>query len=83
MSDAPASTTAPTHRRSARNYLIDRNFQLKYAGFLAGTALVVSVALGTLIFRTSTEVIQEGQKTVERVARPSSAASRSSSRAAR
>lgn len=68
MTDAPkaAATTAPPYRRSARNYLIDRNFQLKYAGFLAGTTLLVSIALGALIFRTSSEAITQGQKTVER-----------------
>ncbi|MFT3771946.1 MAG: HAMP domain-containing protein [Minicystis sp.] len=68
MSDATkaASAAAPPYKRSAKNYLIDRNFQLKYAGFLAGTALVFSIVLGVLLFRTSTEVIQQGQKTVER-----------------
>jgi len=68
MSDAPKATetAAPAYRRSAKNYLIDRNFQLKYAGFLAGTTLVVSIALGVLLFSTSSEVIMQGQKTVER-----------------
>lgn len=68
MSDATKATqtAAPVYRRSAKNYLIDRNFQLKYAGFLAGTTLVVSIALGVLLFRTSSEVITQGQKTVER-----------------
>ncbi len=66
MSDAPKTAAAPRHQRSARNYLIDRNFQLKYAGFLAGTALAFSVLLGFLVWRTSTEVIAQGQKTVER-----------------
>src|ERR1700722_3339798 len=65
MSDAPKSATAP-YRRSAKNYLLDRNFQLKYAGILAGTALVVSVALFSLLWLTSAEVISQGQKTVER-----------------
>lgn len=68
MSDAPrsASAAAPTYKRSAKNYLIDRNFQLKYAGALAGTVLVISITMGTLLFRTSSEAIQEAQKTVER-----------------
>jgi len=65
MSDAPKSA-APPYRRSAKNYLLDRNFQLKYAGILAGTALVVSVALFALLWQTSSEVITQGQKTVER-----------------
>jgi nitrogen fixation/metabolism regulation signal transduction histidine kinase len=61
-----SETQAPAHRRSAKNYLIDRNFQLKYAGFLAGTTLLVSVVLGVLLFRTGSEAITQGQKTVER-----------------
>ena len=64
MSDAPKP--APQHHRSVRNYLLDRNFQLKYAGLLAGTALVLSLALGVLVWRTSSEAITQGQKTVER-----------------
>jgi nitrogen fixation/metabolism regulation signal transduction histidine kinase len=66
MSAAPQGAAAPVHQRSARNYLLDRNFQLKYAGFLAGTALLISIALGVLVWETSTEVIAQGQKTVER-----------------
>lgn len=68
MTDAPkaAAPAAPAYRRSARNYLIDRNFQLRYAGFLAGTTLLVSIVLGTLLFHTSSEVIEQGTKTVER-----------------
>jgi nitrogen fixation/metabolism regulation signal transduction histidine kinase len=66
MSDAPSTAAAPVYHRRARNYLIDRNFQLKYAGVLAGTALVLSAVLGVLVWQTSTEVIAQGQKTVER-----------------
>jgi nitrogen fixation/metabolism regulation signal transduction histidine kinase len=56
----------PPYQRSAKNYLIDRNFQLKYAGFLAGTALLISAGLGVLVWQTSSQVITQGQKTVER-----------------
>jgi methyl-accepting chemotaxis protein len=68
MSEAPkpVPASAPPYRRSARNYLIDRNFQLKYAGFLAGTTLAVSLVLGVLIFRESSGAIVQGQRTVER-----------------
>jgi nitrogen fixation/metabolism regulation signal transduction histidine kinase len=64
MSTAPKA--APVHQRSVRNYLIDRNFQLKYAGLLAGMVLLLSIALGVLVWGTSSEVIAQGQKTVER-----------------
>jgi len=66
MSAAPPPAAAPKHQRSARNYLLDRNFQLKYAGLLAGMAFVLSAALGVLLWETSSEVIAQGQKTVER-----------------
>src|ERR1700744_4405054 len=67
MSDAPSTAaTAPVYQRSAKNYLLDRNFQLKYAGILAGATLAVSIALGLRLFRTSSDVISQGQKTVER-----------------
>ena len=76
MSDAPRSATSATagrHHRSARNYLLDTHFQLKYTGFLVGIALFLSVALGLIIWNTSRKVIQQsrttvlqGQETVER-----------------
>jgi nitrogen fixation/metabolism regulation signal transduction histidine kinase len=67
MSDAPkAQAGSPQYHRSARNYLIDRNFQLKYAGVLMGTALVLSAVLGFLVWRASSEAIAQGQKAVER-----------------
>lgn len=54
------------HQRSARNYLLDRNFQLKYTGFIVSVALLVSLALGVVLWRTSSEVIEQGKATVER-----------------
>jgi hypothetical protein len=62
----PPPSVRGTYRRSFRNYLLDRNFQLKYTGFLVGTALLLSIALGVLLRRVSTEVIEEATKTVER-----------------
>jgi methyl-accepting chemotaxis protein len=66
MSAAPQAAVPHKYQRSVRNYLLDRNFQLKYAGFLAGVALLISSALGVLLWETSSEVIAQGQKTVER-----------------
>ncbi len=63
QSTAPAG---PPYKRSFKNYLIDRNFQLKYTSFLVGTAMLLSLALGVLLWRASSEVIEEGKKTVER-----------------
>lgn len=64
-----AQSTAPTatgrHHRKARNYLLDRNFQLKYTGFLVGVALVLSLALGAVLWLTSSTVIEQSQRAVE------------------
>jgi len=54
------------HQRSAKNYLLDRHFQLKYTGFLVGVAVLLSLVLGVVLFRTSSEVIEQGKTTVER-----------------
>src|SRR4051794_26836033 len=54
------------HKRSARNYLLDRHFQLKYTGFLVGVAVILSLALGVILFRTSSDVIEQGKETVDR-----------------
>ncbi len=52
------------HQRRLRNYLLDAHFQLKYAGYLVGIAFVLSVSLGTILWRTSTAVIAESRESV-------------------
>jgi methyl-accepting chemotaxis protein len=68
MSEASQTVPVVTSRynRSAKNYLLDRHFQLKYTGVIVGITLVLSLALGALLWRTSSEVIEQGQATVER-----------------
>jgi hypothetical protein len=71
-----ASSAPPVtgrHQRRLRNYLLDSRFQLKYTGYLVGIALLFSVSLGLLIWRTSVAVIaqshqavQQGEQVVER-----------------
>ncbi len=41
------------HQRHVVSYLIDPRFQLKYTGLLVGVVLVVTLLLGTIIWRTS------------------------------
>src|SRR5262245_42251529 len=53
------------HQRSARNYLLDRNFQLKYTGFIVAVAVLLSLALGAVLWRTSSKVIEQSQRAVE------------------
>jgi nitrogen fixation/metabolism regulation signal transduction histidine kinase len=48
-----------------RNYLLDQHFQLKYASYGAGIALIVSLALGILLWRTSEETLAQSQASVE------------------
>ncbi|HMI88244.1 MAG TPA: HAMP domain-containing protein [Polyangiaceae bacterium] len=53
------------HQRRLRNYLLDSHFQLKYTGYLVGTAILLSFALGTLLWSVSREVIAESHQTVK------------------
>jgi hypothetical protein len=53
------------HQRRLRNYLLDSHFQLKYTGYLVGTAILLSVALGTPLWSVSREVIAQSHQTVK------------------
>jgi len=69
MSEAPGSvTTQPAasgrEQRRIRNFLLDRRFQLKYAGFLAAIALVVSLLLGAVLWFTSDKLIAQTREAV-------------------
>lgn len=67
MSGAATVSVPPTgrHQRRMKNYLLDRHFQLKYSGYLVGIALLFSICLGALLWRTSQAVIAQSNKTVE------------------
>jgi nitrogen fixation/metabolism regulation signal transduction histidine kinase len=66
MSEATSNRPAPgKHHRSAKNYLLDRRFQLKYTGFLVAIALVLSAGLGALLWRTSDRVIEQSRESVK------------------
>jgi methyl-accepting chemotaxis protein len=64
MADPSAGPT-PKYKRSARNYLIDPAFQLKYTGFLVLIALALSVTLGVLLYNANTEILAQTARTVE------------------
>ena len=53
------------HQRSLRNYLLDSHFQLKYTGYLLGIAILLSGALGALLWSVSREVIAQSLETVK------------------
>ena len=66
MGDAATAPLPATgrHQRRLRNYLLDSHFQLKYTGYLVGIALLFSVSLGLLIWRTSVAVIAQSHQAV-------------------
>jgi methyl-accepting chemotaxis protein len=64
-STAPSGQTTGAYKRSARNYLLDSHFQLKYSGFLVAVALVISGVLGTVVWSTTTAMVSESQKVIE------------------
>jgi nitrogen fixation/metabolism regulation signal transduction histidine kinase len=67
---APPSTAPPSaeqtgsYKRSARNYLLDSRFQLKYTGYLVGVALVISGVMGSVVFTTTRSMVGESQEVV-------------------
>lgn len=64
---AEAATQSPAggrHQRRLKNYLLDPHFQLKYTGYLVLIAVVLSLGLGTLLWRTSNAVIAESSNAV-------------------
>ncbi|HLM73440.1 MAG TPA: HAMP domain-containing protein [Polyangiaceae bacterium] len=64
----PTSSGSPPRgrdQRSAKNYLIDRRFQLKYTGLLVGIALLLSGALGIILWSTSSQIIAQSRKAVQ------------------
>ncbi|MFC1642759.1 HAMP domain-containing protein [Myxococcota bacterium] len=66
--DQPAPrTTIPSapRRRKLKNYLIDRRFQLRYAGYFASIALLVSAALGWVLWNTAKELLIQSRRNVE------------------
>jgi nitrogen fixation/metabolism regulation signal transduction histidine kinase len=72
MSDAsssvqppPASEARARYQRSAKNYLLDPHFQLKYTGFLVGIATALSVVLGVVLWTTNSEVLRQSHQAVE------------------
>ena len=61
---ADAKSKRPRHKRHFRNYLLDRGYQLKYAGYLAGVAAVLSLGLGLLLWQTSKSLVAESREAV-------------------
>ena len=52
------------HQRRVKNYLLDTHFQLKYTSYLVLLAVVLSAGLGWMLFRSSSEVIDQSAQNV-------------------
>lgn len=65
MSPTATAAAPPKFKRSARNYLLDSRFQLKYTGYLVGVTLVVALALGFLLYRQTTQTVEIGNDAVK------------------
>jgi len=57
-SQAPAGRK----QRQLKNLLLDPHFQLKYTGYLVAIAVVVSSALGFMLWQTSAQVIRQSER---------------------
>ncbi|MBN1607553.1 MAG: methyl-accepting chemotaxis protein [Polyangiaceae bacterium] len=60
----PRSPSGRRDQRRLRNFLLDRRFQLKYAGYAVAVALLLSVSLGVALYETSRAVLAQSGKTV-------------------
>ena len=65
MDEAAPAGAAGRRQRRIRNYLLDSRFQLKYAGYFVAIAVVLSTALGLILWRTSQELLTQSQRVVE------------------
>lgn len=67
MSDAAMTVRGGGQgKRQMRNFLLDRNFQLKYAGYLVAITLVLSASLGAVLWRTGETVVAQSRENVRR-----------------
>lgn len=57
--------TGRKHQRRVRNLLLEKGFQLKYAGYLVLIALLLSSALGMILWRTSRALVAQSQQAVK------------------
>ena len=57
-----AASSPPKFKRHARNYLLDSHFQLKYTGYIVGLTLIVSLALGLLLYVQTTKTVEIGNE---------------------
>lgn len=65
VASSPALPVSGRHQRRLRNYLLNSRFQLKYSSYLVGITALLSVCLGTILWRTSEAGIAQSKNAVE------------------
>ncbi len=65
MSSMGSLRPSGRHQRKLRNYILDRHFQLKYASYLAGVALLVGASSGVLLWQISEGTLEQSQASVQ------------------
>src|SRR5277367_1666075 len=65
MSTSATSSETGGYKRSARNYLLDSKFQLKYTGYLVFVTLVISGVTGSVIYTTTRDMVDTSSKVSE------------------
>jgi len=67
MPTTTATTSEHTgaYKRSARNYLLDSRFQLKYTGIMVLAAVAISGVMGSVLYTTTLSMVEESAKVVD------------------
>src|SRR5690606_6576579 len=64
LSEPESLSSDGRHHRRLRNYLLEPKVQLKYANLAAAVAIALSVGLGTLLWRTNSELLAQSSAAV-------------------
>src|SRR3954454_11410890 len=64
MTTSAQTAAAPKYKRSMKNYLLDKKFQLKWTGRIIFLALGISAVMGGFLYQTSREVTEQSQKVI-------------------
>lgn len=69
MTPSAAAPAAPKFKRSARNYLLDSHFQLKYTSYIVGLTVAISLALGAILYLQATKTVALGDELYDQSAK--------------
>lgn len=57
--------SAGRRQRKLKNLLLDPGFQLKYTGYLVAATLLISLSLGGVLWKTSSQVVSQSEQSVK------------------